>query len=186
MLPPMTRRRALWLLGIVLVGLSAVLLSLDGTMQDAGGYGIVDFELAFTADRASEILGAWGEEGSDAARLSLWLDYAYLVAYGLFLWLAVAALRDAALRRGWERFARPGEAIAVLPLVAAGADAVEDVLLLLILGGLDGATAPAFAGGFAVLKFAAVAIAVLYLLAGLLALGAARLRDRRTRPGAPA
>ena len=164
----MTRRRALWILAIAALGLFAVLAALDGTMQDAGGSGIVDFELAFTSDRAGEILAAWGDEGRDAARLSLWLDYLYLVAYGLFLWLAVKALRDAALRRGWTRFARPGGAIAILPLVAAGADAVEDAFLLLVLGGHGGDAAPALAGGFAVLKFAALAVTLLYLLVGLI------------------
>ncbi|HMJ02577.1 MAG TPA: hypothetical protein VK506_06525, partial [Conexibacter sp.] len=152
----MTRRRALWILAIVTLGLFAVLLALDGTMQDAGGHGIVDFELAFTSDRAGEILAAWGDEGRDAARLSLWLDYLYLVAYGLFLWLAVKAVRDGALRRGWVRFARPGGAIALLPLVTAAADAVEDAFLLLALGGHGGDVAPALGGAFAVVKFAAL------------------------------
>lgn len=168
MLPAMTRRRALWLLGIVALALFAALALLDGRMQDEGGHGIVAFELAFTSDRAGEILTAWGDEGRDAARLSLWLDYLYLVAYGLFLWLAVKALRDAALRRGWDRYTRPGAAIAILPLVAAGADAVEDAFLLLVLGGHGGEAAPALAGGFAVLKFAALAVTLLYLLAGLI------------------
>ena len=119
----MTRRRALWLLGITTLVLFAVLVVLDGRMQDTGGHGIVAFELACSSARAAEIMGEWGSDGRDAARASLWLDYLYLVAYGAFLWLAVRAVRDAALRRGWERFARPGAAIALLPLVAAAADA---------------------------------------------------------------
>ena len=126
----MTRRRALWILGVVWLVLGAYMLSLESTMQD-GGYGIVDYELAFTSDEATTILTAWGDEGRDAARLQLWLDYLYLVVYGLFLWLAIKAVRDGALRRGWTRYARPGAAIAILPLVAAGADAIEDAFLLL-------------------------------------------------------
>ena len=47
----MTRRRALWLLGVVMLALFAVLAALDGRMQDAGGHGIVAFELAFPAAR---------------------------------------------------------------------------------------------------------------------------------------
>jgi hypothetical protein len=166
-LPRMTRRRALWILAIVWLGLGAYLLSLEATMQDAGGYGIIDFELAFTSDRAQEILTAWGDEGRDAARLQLWLDYLYLVVYGLFLWLAVKAVRDGALKRGWTRYARPGAAIAILPLVAAGADAIEDVFLLLALGGHGGDAAPLLGGVFAVVKFAALTVTLLYLLVGL-------------------
>jgi hypothetical protein len=39
MLPRMTRRRALWLLAVAVLGLFAVELAFDGRMQDAGGHG---------------------------------------------------------------------------------------------------------------------------------------------------
>jgi hypothetical protein len=174
MLRRMTRRRALWLLAVVALGLLAVLAVLDGRMQDAGGHGIVDFELAFGSDRAQEILSAWGTDGRDAARLSLWLDFPYLAAYGLFLWLAVLALGDALSGRGRERFARPARAIALLPLVAAACDVVEDVFLLLVLGGHADTIGPPLAGAFATVKFLCLAVAVLYLLAGLGAVVLAR------------
>lgn len=164
----MTRRRALWILAIAWLALGALLLSFESTMQDAGGYGIVDFELAFTGEKSATILAAWGEEGRDAAIAQTWLDYLYLVVYGLFLWLAVKAVRDGALRRGWTRYARPGGAIAILPLVAAGADALEDLFLLLALGGHGGDAAPLLASCFAVVKFVAIAVAAVYLLAGLI------------------
>ena len=57
-------------------------------MRDSGGPGIVGFELAGSEERAAEILGEWGEEGEDAARASLWIDYAYILSYGAFLTLA--------------------------------------------------------------------------------------------------
>ena len=40
-------------------------------IQDSGGPGIVPFELAGGTERATEILGEWGEAGRDAAKLSL-------------------------------------------------------------------------------------------------------------------
>ncbi len=180
----MTRRRALWILAIVWLCLGAYMLSLEATMQDAGGYGIVDFELAFTSDQAGTILAAWGDEGRDAARLQLWLDYLYLVVYGLFFWLAIKALRDAALRRGWTRYARPGAWIAVLPLVAAGADAIEDAFLLLALGGHGGDAAPLLGGAFAVVKFAAIVVSLLYLLVGLIGFALHRRGGARDAAGA--
>jgi hypothetical protein len=170
----MTRRRALWLLAIATLGLFLVLLAIDGQMQDAGGHGIVSFEVAGSSGRAAQILADWGPRGRDAARLSLWLDYLYLAAYGTFLWLAIRALRDAALRRGWERFARPGVALAVLPLAAAVFDALEDAFLLLVLGGHGGSAAPVLATACASVKFACLAISLVYLLGGLVALGLAR------------
>jgi hypothetical protein len=170
----MTRRRALWILGLVSLGLFAVLAALDGRMQEAGSHGIVTFEVAFTSGKAQEIVVAWGSKGHDAAQLSLWLDFLYLIAYGLFLWLAIRALGDALRGRGMDGWARPAAAISLLPLVGAGADAVEDVFLLLVLGGHASSIGPPLAGGFATLKFLCLAVAIVYLLAGLVALALAR------------
>ena len=170
----MTRRRALWILGVATLGLFVVLAALDGRMQDAGHHGIVAFEVAFTSGKAQEIIVAWGSKGHDAAQLSLWLDFLYLIAYGLFLWLAIRALGDAFRSRGMDGWARPAAAISLLPLIGAAADAVEDVFLLLVLGGHAGSAGPLLAGSFATLKFVCLAIAIVYLLAGLVALALAR------------
>ncbi len=177
MLARMSRRRALWLLAVAMVALFAVELLYDGRMQDAGGHGIVAFEVAFTSGMAHSIMLAWGARGHDAAVASLWFDFLFLTAYGLFLFLAVRALRDALARGGWTRLARPGGTIAVLSLVALVCDALENVFLLLQLGGRARAVGPTLAGSFASVKFACVAVAIAYLLAGLVALGVMRLRQ---------
>jgi hypothetical protein len=95
--------------------------------------------------------------------LSLWLDFVFLVAYGAFLSLAVWGVRT----RGSAMFARVGIVVAVLPLVAAVADVVEDIALLRVLGG-HVVTAPSIAAGFASAKFALLVVSVLYLLVGLI------------------
>jgi hypothetical protein len=174
MLPAMTRRRALWLLGIAALGLFVALIVIDRRMQDAGGHGIVAFEVAFTSDKAQEIVTAWGSDGHDAARLSLWLDYVYLAAYGAFLWLAVRTLGEALARRGLERLARPAAAISLLAIVCAASDALEDLFLLLVLGGHAQSIGPPLAGSFASLKFLCLAVVVGYLLVGLVALALGR------------
>ncbi|MBS1870172.1 MAG: hypothetical protein JSS99_10950 [Actinobacteria bacterium] len=166
----MTRRRALWTLGIATLVLFVVLAAIDRRMTDTGGPGIVGFELARTHARAAEILGQWGGSGRDAARASLWLDFLYLTTYGAFLWLAVRALRDALARRGRDGLARLGAYVAPLALVGAACDALEDVFLLLVLGGHGGSAGPAVATAFASVKFSCLAIVVLYLLGGLLAM----------------
>lgn len=174
----MTRRRALWILGIASLLLFVVLAVLDRRMQDAGGYGIVEFELAFGSGKAQEIMRAWGGEGHDAAVASLWLDFPYLIAYGLFMCLAIRAVGDGLRARGRARLAAPAAAISLLPLIGAASDVVEDVFLLLVLGGRVPSAGPALAGSFAVLKFACLTVTVVYLLAGLVAM----VRSRRTAP----
>lgn len=165
----MTGRTWLWFAGVASVVLIVGLAVLDGWMTATGGPGIVAFEVAGFEGESSRILVEWGAQGQDAARRSLWLDFLFLVAYGAFLTLAVFAVRAALSRRGWARVARVGRVVAVLPVAAAVFDAVENVGLLLVLGGHLGAI-PAVAAGFALAKFTALAVAIVGLLTGLLLL----------------
>ncbi|HEU4393337.1 MAG TPA: hypothetical protein VFR04_06850 [Solirubrobacterales bacterium] len=145
----------------------------DQRMQDTGGPGIVPFELTGGQDRADEILAEWGEEGQDAARESLWIDFAFLLAYGAFLTLALAAVRDLARERGWHRLAAMGAVVVSFGALVAAFDALENICLLLTLDGA-GAALPLLATIFAACKFILLAAAIAYLLAGL----GMRLRDR--------
>ena len=163
----MTRRRGLVISAVAAIAIGAILIVLDGRMMDAGGPGIVGFELAGSEDRAAEILADWGEEGMDAAKASLWIDYAYLVAYGTFLVLAAWATRDLARRHGWHRMAAFGTAVMLFAAAAAAFDAIEDVGLLLAVGRHGGELAPRLAQVCASLKFALLAVTIAYLLAGL-------------------
>lgn len=175
----LTRRRWLWLLGVAAVALLVLLSVVDGRIMRSGGPGIIPFELAGSTERATEILGEWGERGRDSARLSLWLDFPFLIAYGSFSALAALAMRDAGRRRGWSRYAAPGGAVALLAIIAAACDSCENVALLLVVDGHADSPAPTVAAGFALAKFVTLGVAQLYLLAGLAALAVDRLR----RPG---
>ena len=165
----MNRRTALWLLGIATLILLVVLGVIDQRLQDTGGPGIVEFEFVGTEDRAEEIKEDWGADGRDRARLSLIVDYPYLVAYGAFLTLAVAATRDLGRRREWRRWAAFGAAIATFPILGALCDALENANLLLVLDDRGAGAAPLLATVFAGAKFLLVTVALVYVLAGLVA-----------------
>lgn len=143
-------------------------------MTDTGGPGIVPFELTGGQHRADEIMAEWGADGKDAARESLWIDFGFLIAYGTFLTLALRAVRDAAVKRGWRRLEAIGATAIWFGALAAGFDALENVCLLLTLGDA-GAAAPLAATVFASLKFLFLAGTIAYLLAAL----ASRLLGRR-------
>ena len=170
----MTRRRALIASAVASLVIGAVLLVLDARMMDAGGPGIIGFEFAGSEERATEILADWGDEGTDAAKASLWIDYAYIVAYGTFLVLAAWATRDLAKSRGWTRMAATGTAVIPFAAAAAAFDAIEDVGLLLAVNQHGGELATRLAQVCASLKFALLALTIGYLVAGLLL----RLRAR--------
>src|SRR5262245_39136974 len=92
----MTRKQGLIATAIATLALLAAMSPSAQRIEDTGGPGVIPFELTGGEDRANEILAEWGEEGQDAARQSLWIDFGFLVAYGAFLTLALAATRDVA------------------------------------------------------------------------------------------
>lgn len=162
----MTRRRGLIASGVATVLLLLAMAPADSRMTDTGGPGIVPFELTGGEDRAEEIRAEWGEEGRDAARESLWIDFGFLLAYGTFLTLALRAVRDMAGGRGWSRLQALGRFAVWLGVAAAAFDALENVCLLLTLDGA-GVAFLLLATIFATCKFAALALAIAYLLASL-------------------
>jgi hypothetical protein len=138
---------------------------LEDRMQ-AKGPGMVTFELSGGEARADEILAEWGEDGRDAAREQLWIDYGFMLAYGTFLGLAGAAVRDLCRRRNLPRLARVGDVALWCGPLAAAFDALENACLLLTVGG-SGAPFPSLATIFASVKFALLAAAIAYLIVGL-------------------
>ena len=156
--------------GLIAAGIATLLLlwamsPMEERMQ-ANGVGIVTFELSGGQDRADEILAEWGEEGRDAAREQLWIDYAFMLAYGTFLALACAAVRDLCRNRNLRRLTRAGTIAIWLGPLAAGFDALENACLLLTVDEA-GAAFPLLATIFAACKFALLAAAIAYLLAGI-------------------
>jgi hypothetical protein len=98
--------------GLVAAGVATLLLlwamsPMEDRMQE-NGPGMVTFELSGGQDRADEILAEWGEDGRDAARDQLWIDYGFMLAYGTFLGLAAAGVRNLCRRRGLRRLAAIG------------------------------------------------------------------------------
>jgi len=172
------RKRALIVLGIATVAFTAILELIDPSHVSHGPT-ILDFEFAGSQARAAQIMSEWGAEGRSAARLSLVLDYGYMISYGLFFTLAGLATRDTARERGWRRLAAAGTVVPYFALAAAAFDASENVALLLTLAGNGGSFAPPFAAVCSTIKFILITIAILYVICGL----AVRVRARVPQPG---
>jgi hypothetical protein len=142
---------------------TSVMLALERQMHRTGGPGIIAFELAGNATRAQQIMSAWGEDGRRAARRSLQLDFGYMATYGAF----TALLVDQARRR----LNHPA-AVCLGVLPAVGADALEGIALLNVLGGND-------IDGNARRARRAATVKFLVLAGGLLYAGGAYLPRRR-------
>jgi hypothetical protein len=171
------RKSVLILLGVATVAFTVVLEVIDPSHVSHGPT-ILDFEFAGSRARAALIVAEWGPKGRSAARLSLLLDYGYMLSYGLFFAFAGFAVRDTVRARDWRRLAAIGAVVPFFALAAASFDASENVALLLTLAGHGGSFAPPFAAVCSAIKFTLIAIAILYAVCGLVLW----LRARRLQP----
>jgi hypothetical protein len=165
----LTRRTSLIIFGGATIALNLVLLWLDGRLKNTGGPSILGLEFAGSLGRVEELQAEWGGHGEYLARLSLWIDFAFMASYGAFFALACVTVREFAVGHGLRKLAAVG---VVAPACAVGAalfDVAENALWLLVLGGAVGEPAPAIATACASLKFLLIAVAILYSLTGLLA-----------------
>jgi hypothetical protein len=182
----MTRKQWLILLGIAVVALTIVPVFLfEKRLEHTGGPGILAFEFAATKARASQILAEWGPKGRHIARLSLIVDYAYMVSYGGFFTLAGLATRDLARTRDWRRLATAGTIVPFFATAAALFDATENVFLLLVLEGHGGDHAPLIATICSSIKFTLITIAIAYVVWGLVWRTATATRVKLTSAPAP-
>jgi hypothetical protein len=163
---PLVERRAVWALGAGQFALLVPLVALDRRMVRSGGPGIIAFELAGTPERARTIMDRWGPDGQSAARLSLLLDFPYLVTYSGLQLAACDAASRALRRRGATGLAAAGRVIGPMQLAAGAFDAAENTTLLAILSGRNGRL-PALARAFASAKFALLTVGWLYAALGL-------------------
>ena len=162
-------RRGLIVIGLLLASfVFLVLMRAPVDEMSDRGVGVVEFELARTEEKASEYYGALGEAGRDEARKQLYLDFPYLVLYGLFYAGAAIVVAARATKRQMPRLARWGAPVAVAGLVAAACDAVENLALLRVLDGHTDQPWPGIAFVFATAKFALITVAVLYAVVGFL------------------
>lgn len=169
---------ALLALGALVAVLSAWLGALGAPLVTAAApQGIVSYEFARDAATAGAILASWDSVAREKAMLIQGIDMLYLLAYPAFLSLACRALGDRLGGRFWS----VGAPLSLAVLLAAPLDAAENLALIRQLehGPSEGAAAlAAFAAGP---KFALVALASLFLLAGLGALGVRALRGSGDR-----
>jgi hypothetical protein len=113
-------------------------------------FGIVGYELAFTAARASAMLAAWrAQDLLETVRVSLGLDVAFLLAYPWFFRSSVQLLR----RHDGSHFDRWGATLAGVVLFCTPLDLSENLLLwrMLETGANSGGTVAT--GVVATLKF---------------------------------
>jgi hypothetical protein len=164
----LSRKQWLIILGALIVAFYVAFGVIERSLPD-GTPGVIQYEFVGNEDRAAEMLAEWGDAGQDDIRLSLWIDYGFMLVYGAFFTLAGLATRDFAREHGKQALASVGRWAPWCAIAAALFDALENANLLLILGGHGGSISPPLATACASIKFLLITIAVVYAVWGLVA-----------------
>jgi hypothetical protein len=162
-------------LGVLLVFATALMVLVDVPLQgESSPWGIVSFQLAGTPYRALGILLEWKSRNAIGhAKLSLLVDFVYLVIYGLFF--ASLAL-GAGARLGDKTWSSRAAWAATY---ASALDALENAVLLYEVSRFTSSSPfPQLAASFAAAKFALLLFCASYGAAG----GIAALWRRQRRP----
>lgn len=128
--------------------------------------GIVDYEFAWSASRATDVIEAWRDaDGLETAQVRLGIDFAFLLAYPLLLFTSIVLLLRAPPS---TRLDRVGAILRNGVLLCIPLDAAENLLLWRMID--HGATefGAHAATVCAVLKFLLVAAAVLWCAAAII------------------
>ena len=133
-------KRLFWISLFATLGLMIGLMVLGAPLRTPlAPQGVVSFELAWSTASARAMLSSWSERQREILRISLLVDYAFLIAYPVTIF---AALRLWATRF----FARPHlsrayRGLAMLQPIAGLMDALENFCLLQLLDGATGSHA---------------------------------------------
>ena len=89
-------RRVMWLALVLAIGCAVTLQIVDARIRASSDWGIVDFEFAWSSERAARMRASWDENALLHAAFSLGFDYLFLCAYGALAW-SLLRLRAMAL-----------------------------------------------------------------------------------------
>jgi hypothetical protein len=122
---------------------------------------IVDFELAGTTTRATEIINAWDTPDKVRAGFSLGFDFLYMPVYSTLIALACVWAAGVLAFRQWRT---TGLLLAWGLWAAALFDAIENVALTIMLLGTVADPYPQIAMVFASIKFALILLGLVFVL----------------------
>lgn len=137
---------------------------IDAPLQEAAPGGIVGYELAWSAARANDYLTAWRGDLLETAKVSLGVDFAFLLAYPFMFATGAALLVRRPIAGAFDRF---GDAIRKVVLLCIPLDAIENLSLWRMIdhGANDGLAH--LATICAAIKFGLVIVAALWCISAL-------------------
>lgn len=122
---------------------------------------IVQFEFAKSVEQAQNIINDWGAAGVATARISIYLDFVFLILYSWAISLGCKVVIESNTP-GWLK--RAGEYLSTIIWFAGSCDLIENFAMLFTLSEINEFSVSA-AYYFALFKFVIVLVCLLFIIA---------------------
>jgi len=163
------------IIGVVIVILIYLLvfIPIEATLN---GYGIIDFEFAWSSERVEAILSAWGTSGRTKQTLAIYWDFIFIIGY-----VSIAfGLNLLVSRRLNGKLQNLGILITLLGTTSGLFDVIENINLLLM---LDTPTSVSSTNSFiaslsATIKFGFLIAAIIFFVLALIILLIAKIKKK--------
>ncbi|MFW9899054.1 MAG: hypothetical protein ACFFDO_07325 [Candidatus Thorarchaeota archaeon] len=148
--------------------LALIMQSIERELKGSTGYGVMEFEFAWTPEMIRKIFNAWGSAGKKKEATAICWDFLYIPSYGLF----IAGCILLVARKLEGKLHNYGLYITITPFIAGIFDIIENISLLLMLG--NDATIdmgfPFIASLCALIKFSLLFVGICFFFVALIAL----------------
>ena len=123
--------------------------------------GILNLEFAYNTYYTTKVLNAWKpDEKIDAAKTNTYIDFGFLFFYSLFLFYSCKNLS----KNFSGSINKIGKALSITALIAGGLDVIENLGMLITLGGNQSSTISMLTAICASIKWLFAILAILYVI----------------------
>ncbi len=132
------------------------------------GYGILDFEFAWTKEQILIIFGVWGDEVMTLQAAGVYWDFLYIVGYTVPLFALILLVS----RKLDEKILNIGLCMSLTPFIAGIFDIIENINLLIMLNETPAFASfvPLIASLSATIKFGFLIVGAIFFLVALVLL----------------
>jgi hypothetical protein len=130
------------------------------------GYGILDYEFAWTSKRVESIFSVWGTSGIDNQLIAIYWDFIFIVGYVSLAFGLIGIV----LRRSKGKIENIGTYITITPFLTGIFDVIENIFLISMTNNPTSVSKslPLIASLSATVKFGFLFIAIIYFVIGLI------------------
>lgn len=152
---------------ILAIIISQVIMApIEAELKGSTGYGVLEFEFAWTSEQINRIFKAWGSEGKKKEAFVTYIDFLFIPCYSLFMAGCILFVT----RNLDERMQEIGLYMTIIPFIAGIFDVIENINLLLMLTDdrFVWSLSPFIASLCATIKFSLIFIAIIFFVAALI------------------